>query len=373
MELKAEDRAGHAEGIVADDNGQKRRALLAGGVVTVFGLGFLGLQAMAPSKKLIVEKSAQVRSAVVVDKLIEPSVARQIPLSATMPLAQVDRSHAPVAPPIDLMLDSARRAPVVAYKRQVPDLVAAGHEGRDAHDGVEADDKGQFERRLRPPRLEGARASVLGDRRFIVAQGTSINCTLETALQSDQPGFTSCVISRDVLSDNGQVVLMEKGTQITGEYRGGLQQGQTRLFVLWSRAKTPDGVIVELASPGTDGLGRSGLGGYVDNHWWERFGSALLLSTVSDVSKAGVQRVQSNAGVSFSGVGSSGKEAAALAVEQAAAIKPTLHKNQGDLVSIFVARDLDFSSVYKLAVISPREGPRTPELLPGGPHRRVLK
>jgi type IV secretion system protein VirB10 len=370
MELNAEDRAGHAEGgVAANDDGKKRRALLAGGVVTVFGLGFLGLQAMAPSKKAMVEKSAQVRSAVVVDKLAEPPVARQIPLSATMPAVPLDRPHVAVAPPVDLMLESARRAPVVAYKRQSPEVIAAGEPRLDAHGGVEADDKGQFERRLKPPRLEGVRASVLGDRRFIVAQGTSINCTLETALQSDQPGFTSCVISRDVLSDNGQVVLLEKGTQITGEYRGGLQQGQTRLFVLWSRAKTPEGVVVELASPGTDGLGRSGLGGYVDNHWWERFGSALLLSTVSDASKAGIQRVQGNTGLSVSGVGNSGKEAAALAVEQAATIKPTLHKNQGDVVSIFVARDLDFSSVYKLAIV----GPRDPGLLLNDRHGSVFK
>ncbi len=78
--------------------------------------------------------------------------------------------------------------------------------------------------------------------------GTSIPCVLETALSSDQPGFTSCVINRDVLSDNGRVVLMEKGTQVVGEYRGGLRRGQKRLFVLWNRAKTPTGVIITLAS-----------------------------------------------------------------------------------------------------------------------------
>ncbi|WP_410859512.1 TrbI/VirB10 family protein, partial [Paraburkholderia sp. SIMBA_054] len=75
---------------------------------------------------------------------------------------------------------------------------------------------------------------------------------------------------------------MEKGTQVVGEFRGGLQRGQKRLLVLWNRAKTPEGVIITLASPATDALGRSGFDGHVDRHWWERFGSALLLSIVGD-------------------------------------------------------------------------------------------
>ena len=56
------------------------------------------------------------------------------------------------------------------------------------------------------------------------------------------PGFVSCVIERDVMSDSGQVVLMEKGTQVVGEYRGQVRRGAKRMFVLWSRAKTPTGL-----------------------------------------------------------------------------------------------------------------------------------
>ncbi|MBB3646696.1 type IV secretion system protein VirB10 [Rhizobium sp. BK619] len=268
----------------------------------------------------------------------------------------------------DKLLDAARRAPVIAYggeeapstrrqdqdrtSDQASDYVPLGaNAGGFASQGENEDQR--FNRLLTPTQLQGSRAGTLGNRDFIVAMGTSIPCVLETALSSDQPGFTSCVINRDVLSDNGRVVLMEKGTQVVGEYRGGLRRGQKRLFVLWNRAKTPKGVIIALASPATDALGRAGVDGYVDTHWWERFGSAILLSIVGDASSYANSRLQ-DSDVEAQNTTSAGQQAAAIAVEQSINIPPTLMKHQGELVSIFVARDLDFSGVYRLRVSEPR-------------------
>ena len=274
----------------------------------------------------------------------------------------------PVAPEKDDLLDSARRAPVIAYSRgqnSAQSRQAASDQsasmdsnfvplaGNMPGESQANSDQQRFDGLLRPTKLEGSRAGTLGNRDFIVAMGTSIPCVLETALASDQPGFTSCVINRDVLSDNGRVVLMEKGTQVVGEYRGGLQRGQKRLFVLWNRAKTPKGVIVTLASPATDVLGRAGVDGHVDTHWWERFGSALLLSIVGDATSYANSRLQ-DSDVDAQKTASAGQQAAAIAVEQSINIPPTLNKHQGEPVSIFVARDLDFSSVYRLRVTEPR-------------------
>lgn len=274
----------------------------------------------------------------------------------------------PVAEESDKMLESARRSPVMAFssgqKTTKERREANNADNSDNGNFVPLDnnmmpqnqqsnDQQRFDGLLRPTQLEGSRAGTLGNRDFIVAMGTSIPCVLETALASDQLGFTSCVINRDVLSDNGRVVLMEKGTQVVGEYRGGLQRGQKRLFVLWSRAKTPKGVIVTLASPATDALGRAGVDGYVDTHWWERFGSALLLSIVGDATSYASSRLQ-DSDVDAQNTTSAGQQAAAIAVEQSINIPPTLNKHQGELVSIFVARDLDFSGIYHLRVTEPR-------------------
>jgi type IV secretion system protein VirB10 len=310
-----------------------------------------------------------------------PTLAEMMPMVpavSTPPASQA--SPADPGPLTDPTLDAAYRAPVLAFALTAPSASPATP-GAVTVTLPGASDNGGLERRLTPSRFDVAKAGHLGDRRFIVAQGTSIPCTLETAMQSDQPGFVSCVIPRDVLSDNGQVVLMEKGTQVVGEYRGGLNQGQTRLHVLWGRAKTPAGVVVTLASSATDGLGRSGVGGAIDTHWWERFGSALLLSVVADGSTAGAAYLKSQAGIQAQQTGQSGNHAAAIAVEQSAVIKPTLTKNQGEMVSIFVARDLDFSGVYQLRVVDgqaryqvPSEQPlRTPAAGPSATSGRPLK
>src|SRR5205823_13203932 len=117
--------------------------------------------------------------------------------------------------------------------------------------------------------------------RLLLARGTFIDCTLETAIDSTLPGLTTCITATDTFSADGSVVLLERGTKLLGETRGEVQQGSSRLFVLWTEGRTPTGVVVPLSSPGTDELGRSGLAGEVNRHFWERFGAAILLSVLN--------------------------------------------------------------------------------------------
>lgn len=111
-------------------------------------------------------------------------------------------------------------------------------------------------------------------------QGTMIRGILETALQSDLPGMVRAVVTENVWSFDGRRVLIPAGSRLVGEYKSGIAQGQTRVFVVWTRMLRSDGVSVQLGSNGTDDLGRAGNAGFVDNHYMERFGSAILLSIV---------------------------------------------------------------------------------------------
>ncbi|NPD70337.1 hypothetical protein HN018_28125 (plasmid) [Lichenicola cladoniae] len=200
--------------------------------------------------------------------------------------------------------------------------------------------------KLQATPITSVTASVLQHQPYLLTEGTVIGCVLQTAMDSTLPGFTTCIIPQDVIGKSG-ITLLDRGTKIVGEFHGGMTQGQDRLFVLWTRAETPSGVIINLDSPAADPLGRSGFDGTVDNHFWQRFGGALMLSLVEGGIQAGVAAV-SPSGSNYINTGNV-SSVASTSLDNSINIRPTLRKNQGELVSIFVARDLDFSTVYQVA------------------------
>jgi type IV secretion system protein VirB10 len=201
---------------------------------------------------------------------------------------------------------------------------------------------------LRPTVTPAVAASVLPTRRFLLAKGAFIDCTLETAIDSTLPGMTTCITATDTFSADGTVVLLERGTKLVGETRGEVQQGSARIFVLWTEARTPTGVVVPLSSPGTDELGRSGLPGEVNRHFWDRFGAAILLTVINGAVQAEVNSQNKSGSVSISP--STSTDVMGEVLRSTVNIPPTVTKAQGDRIQVFVARDVDFRPVYALRV-----------------------
>jgi type IV secretion system protein VirB10 len=190
-------------------------------------------------------------------------------------------------------------------------------------------------------------AHVLPTQRLILAKGAFIDCTLETAIDSTLPGMTTCVTATDTFGVDGKVVLLERGTKLVGETRGQVQQGAARVFVLWTEARTPTGVIVPLDSPGADELGRAGLPGTMERHFWERFGAALVISTIDGAVQAGVQSVSRGNGTIIYNP-SATQDVTTESLKGTLNIPPTVLKRNGDRIQVLVARDIDFTSVYEL-------------------------
>lgn len=206
--------------------------------------------------------------------------------------------------------------------------------------------------RLRSVQTPGTSARRIENRSLLLSKGTVIECILESRVDTTVPGMTSCVIPRDIYSMNGRVKLVEKGTKAIGEYQGSVANGLARIFMLWTELRTPHGVTVQLNSPAADALGAAGMGGYVDYHWWKRFGNALLFSMISDGFQYAINTANSNnnnGDVTYENTEDGMNEIIREAMRQSGDIPPTLIKNQGERVSIFVARDLDFSSVYGIS------------------------
>lgn len=200
-------------------------------------------------------------------------------------------------------------------------------------------------------------AGWLASRSLTLPKGSAFTCALKTRVITAVSGLVGCLIQRPVYGDDGRVLLIERGSHLDGEYRVvSVRPGLVRIPVLWTRLRTPLGVTVDLDSPATGPLGESGLEGEVDNRWSSRLGAALLLSLIDDSVKLVIQHQSAERGadtVVLPATTANGPRLAEKVLDSTINIPPLITQNQGGIVGIYVARDLDFSTVYELQVTPP--------------------
>jgi type IV secretion system protein VirB10 len=243
-----------------------------------------------------------------------------------------------------LVVDLGDQSPSGQAAGAAPEGTAAsptrtGDAGAPVGNGLNGDE--QFAHRVGAKGPDRSEATRIVNLRDTIPQGALIPGVLETALNSDLPGYTRAIVSRDVRGFDGTTVLIPRGSRVIGEYKNAPAEGQSRALIVWTRIIRPDGVSIQIGSSGTDPLGRAGLSGSVDNHFVQRFGGAILLSLLDTgiASLAGEPSTQvvigSTARATTGALGST---------IQPSSIAPTIKVAQGAPIRIFVARDLDFSS-----------------------------
>ena len=210
------------------------------------------------------------------------------------------------------------------------------------------------------PSVEATRLSGL---HHTIAQGKLIHAVMETAVNTQLPGNVRAIVSRDIYAEAGNNVLIPKGSRLIGVYNTSLFAGQDRVFMIWNRVITPDGVDVMINSPATDNLGRSGIEGYLDNRYGQLFSAAILSSVISVGVAIAAEEVSGEDGNNtsqsvaadgtFTSTGGSSQQAAADAasrigsvgsriVERTLDLRPRVTIDQGTPIKIFVNRDLKF-------------------------------
>jgi type IV secretion system protein VirB10 len=315
---------------------------LAGGVVVVALLGAVTLWSMNTARQSAQgqrQPASPEAAPAVPPPAITPRPSAQIsppasPLAAPSPapvLAASPQANAAFAPKAN-----PAAAPAVVFDASAMPALYAGPQipGASAATGNSNDD---FAARLGATGTGAAQATAMVDPKTTVTQGTLIPAILETAIDTDVPGYVRAIVSTDVRSFDGSRVLVPRSSRLIGQYKSGLQAGQKRAYVIWTRLIRPDGVSVNIASPATTFSGETGLEGKVNSHFFERFGSAMLLSVVGGLSALG-----GSASVIVAG---GGQSAAAAAIGQSGQIGPTIRVRQGEPIRVFTAKDLDFSKV----------------------------
>ncbi|QKF77295.1 type IV secretion system protein VirB10 [Arcobacter defluvii] len=189
---------------------------------------------------------------------------------------------------------------------------------------------------------------------LLLPKGSFISCSLDTRFVSAIEGNTSCTVSNNIYSSNGNVLLIEKGSKLFGNFKGGeTNDGTSRYLVIWQEVRTPNHLRIPLYSGATDELGASGLEGEIDHKWLMRFGSSIMLSAVDDLFNVLAYKLTNSNNndddIDYSeNTRDNASNMATIALEKFINIKPTIYKQHGDLIGVYVNRDVDFSKVYKL-------------------------
>jgi len=185
-------------------------------------------------------------------------------------------------------------------------------------------------------------AEVIANPSNTVIQGTMIQAVMETALDSSLPGQTRAIISEDVFSYDGTRLLIPRGSRLIGRYRSGVEIAERRVTIAWDRIILPTDQTIRISSFGGDELGRSGVSGFVDTRFAERFGSAALISIISATPRAGAAQVQDETAAEvLEDVGNDLADATDGVISDYLSIGPVIYLDQGARVTVMVDRDLE--------------------------------
>jgi type IV secretion system protein VirB10 len=197
-----------------------------------------------------------------------------------------------------------------------------------------------------------------------IVQGTIVSAVLETAIDTQLPGYLRAQVMEPVFSFDGSRILMPQGTILIGQFNNDVDIAQKRVLIAWNRAVTPDGKSVALGSTGTDRLGRSGTMGNVNNRYMTKFGAAAVISAITiapsmiadsiggkdssssgttiNIGGSGSSSGKGNGQALASSVGDSLGEQTSGVLEKYLNLPPVIRVPQGEEIRIFVNRDLVF-------------------------------
>ncbi len=189
---------------------------------------------------------------------------------------------------------------------------------------------------------------------YEVEEGTIIPAVLMTKIDSNLPGMIKAQVAQNVYSYNGQYLEIPKGSFIIGMYSSQIAANQSRLLVAFNILELPNGEQVNLmGAEGANGVGEAGFHDLVNTHFWQMFGTSLLLSIINVGSQMygynsgsmGSSAYGTSAPVTSSGVLLEGGSQALSTtgqniLQKYANIPPTIIIRQGYRFNVFVSKNM---------------------------------
>lgn len=369
-QLRDFDKKSNTDSVISSGDSNGRRGGMVIGVVAVAAILFLAVIYRGNNEPTATDDTREFsiagRKPVPELKLLEPPV----PLAPPPPPAPAIPTFDPELERIkqqeaqaSQMLEARKKSAVVVLKQERSSQTGGNTSANGLVTGEQkprsTDANSQFAENVAGKGMQVSTAGTIELLEYKILKGKLIEAVLEPRVNSDLPGMICAVVQQDVYGTQGRRKLIPWGSRVCGVYKSQLRKGQDRIFVVWNDLVRPDGVLITLDSPGSDQLGTTGMGGQVDTHFAEIFGSSALLAIIG-------------AGAANMGVGDDDQynsnayyrqevqEAAATTAQQVMSpyinMPPTVVVPQGSTVKIYVNRILDFTDLYSEEIKTSRNG-----------------
>ncbi|KOG05779.1 VirB10 [Pseudomonas syringae pv. aceris] len=195
-----------------------------------------------------------------------------------------------------------------------------------------------------------AKAYLAPNRKYLVRHNTYTRCALYTEIISTHPGMVDCRLTDPLYSADGSTVIAAAGDKLTGEQTVEVGPGETSVFTTWTEIETEAGVRAKIDSLGAGPMGASGTEAWIDRHYMQRFGGAVMLSFIQDALQAASNTTQKSSGSGGYTVNNSEQNVESMAnkaLDSTINIPDTGKLLPGTVITVIVARDIDFSSVFE--------------------------
>ena len=181
-----------------------------------------------------------------------------------------------------------------------------------------------------------------------IRAGRMIPAILTTAISSDLNGVVTAQIEQDIYATMGKAVLIPRGSKAIGFYTNDTEIGHERLEIMWREIITPQGINIMLTDAiVADNMGMNGAVGAVNNKYWERYGIAYSISTITNALLLTIASKMKNSNQYATEVYSNAKSDISSVVQdiiqQQSQIKPTIEIQSGSRIFLVPTNHMWFA------------------------------
>jgi type IV secretory pathway VirB10-like protein len=163
------------------------------------------------------------------------------------------------------------------------------------------------------------------------------------AINSELEGKVTAQIEENIYGQHGRKILVPAGSMAVGRYKPLTKAGESRISVIWSRIITPDGINITVGNAEmADAMGRSGITGDVDSRFFDRYGMALLVSTLSAVTAYNIPVQSQGQAIVIQTYGNNLAQLSNQILEKNINIKPIVTIPPGSRILISPTKDIWF-------------------------------